>query len=469
MPEKADSVQIPSCSGTPNIEITVGVYKPALDFSAIIKNKPFFENNELYFTHTISSTTTEYASGRTVNASSTTINKENNSYGFNLVIPGFEAKLPSYIIPKWPIINSGCNDCINDDWPKLCDWKKKEFKVCEKFMGKKICLEIPVPQPTKCINEIGFIRKTFPAVDFFTLKKTEIGFSFKVIPEIETDTLLSFGAVAGGSATIGDKPEVSSKVPIVNFTINTCKIGLKIQIEKLTLSYGGEGVNIKNIIIPVLPTIDIFPGENLLTSEADALGNFKLWYLIKSASFSLYDILNVGLNVIEFDKIKGIIGKAGDETGATQIPIAGNLLEHVLSFKPPEIVINFLKQTRINIACGLLICPLPRPDEKVFLSFVTSAWVTLAPFKNLNAIKIPEIPEEYTKIPKIPNSECSKFLPSDLANLINEEVQKATKIPLQIAAKEIVNIGDYIKKNIENIEVTVLASLPIPLIPKKPP
>jgi hypothetical protein len=211
------------------------------------------------------------------------------------------------------------------------------------------------------------------------------------------------------------------------FTINKCKLGLKIKIDNLKLMYGGKGVNINNITIPVLPTMDLFPGEKCLTSEADAQGNLKLWYLIKSAAFSLYDILNVGLDLV--DKTQGIIGSTAETTGVSNLPVAGNLLEHILSFKPPEIVINFLKQTKINIACGLLICPLPRPDEFVFLSFVTSVWTSLAPFKNLNAIKIPPIPEKYTKLPSIPDSE---FISDDLTDMINEEVKKATKIPLKI-------------------------------------
>lgn len=467
MPKHAEDVPIPSCSALPNLEFGVGTYSPALEFSASIKNKPSFENKELYFTHTISSITKEYATGKTVEAFSNKKTKNNDSYGFNLVIPGFSANLPSFTIPNWPTINEGCNECIDDEWPPLCAWENKSIKKCKKILGKKICVNIPFYQPTKCINEIVFKPKTLPSVDFFNFKKTEIAFSFSIIPDIEVDTVMSLGATSGGSITIGDKPEIDTGTPIVNFAINTCKIGLKIRIDKLKLTYGGQGINITNITIPIISTIDLFPGEKCLISEADAMGNLKLWYLIKSSYFSLYQILNVGLDVV--DTVEGKIGVVEGEveslTGTT-IPKVGNLLNHILSFNTPEIIINFLKQTNLNIACGMLICPLPRPDELVYLSFVTSVWTTLSPFKNLNAIKIPSIPEKYTNLPSIPSS---NYIPDNVTDMINKSIKKATQIPLDLAAKEIVYIADYIKNNIENVEISVVASLPIPLIPKKPP
>ena len=223
MPPKASKpaeAPIPSCGSLPSISFSVGAFAPALEFSAKVKNKPSFEDGKLYFTHELSTTVKEYATGRTVTASKIKKTLADDKYGFSFSIPGINVKLPSFTIPKWPMINYGCNECVDDEWPPLCAWEKKEVKVCKKVFGKKICVKVPYWQPSKCLDEIGFAPKTLPSVEFFELKKTHVEFKFQIIPDIELDTFMSLGVTAGASFTIGDKPEVDVGTPIVNFTVN---------------------------------------------------------------------------------------------------------------------------------------------------------------------------------------------------------------------------------------------------------
>lgn len=465
MPEKASSISNPSCSGLPSVTIGIGGTIIALEFNSNTVIKGFLQNNELYFNNKVYIYNKNYITGFSKTISKDVTTKKNNFYGFNLVIPEYNVDIPSFTIPGWPSINWGCNKCESDDFPPFCAWETKTKRFCKRILGKKICVNLDYFQPTKCLNEPVIVAKTFPSANLFNFQRTELEFSFQLIPDIEIDTTLILGINAGVSVTLGDDPEVDAGTRFVNLQIKKLKIGLKIKIKKLHFSYGGKGFTIKNLIIPIILPFDIFGGEKLLNIIADSQGNLSVWYLIKSFSFSVYDMLNVIVNAS--DNVNDNINGSEDSPSVNDgTPLFGsNLLQHIIK-NVGQIIVNFLKTTMVEITMGLLICPMPNPKEDVFLSFVISTSITSYPFKDLNKIEIPKIPEQYTKIPEIPENSS---LPDRERELINSINKKALTPITSLAAKEIVNVTKFIKETLENISISVGLELPIPLILKTVP
>jgi hypothetical protein len=460
MPENASRITNPSCSGLPTVSIGIGGAVLAFEFNSSTKIKGIINplDRKLYFNNVVDIYNKNYITGSSKTISKNELVEKNNFYGFNIAIPEYNVNLPSFTIPGWPSINLGCNECESDEFPPLCGWESKSKRFCKRILGKKICVTFEYFQPTKCFNEPVLIQKTLPSVNLFNFQRTELEFSFQLIPDIEIDTTLILGNSFGVSVAVGSDPNIDAFTRFVNLQIKKLKFGMKMRIKKLHFSYGSKGFNIENLIIPLILPIDIFSGQKLLNIVADANGNLSVWYLIRSFSFSVYDILNVIIN-------------ASDNTGESPSidggsPLFGsNLLQRIIN-NVGQIVVNFLKTTIVDINMGLLVCPMPNPKEDVFLSFVISTAITSYPFRDLNRIEIPKIPEQYTKIPKIPDNE---FLPDEERELINSINQKALEPITSFAAKEIVNVTKFIKETLENISITAKLEIPVPLILKTVP
>ena len=449
-----DITQVPLCNETTNINFIIGSYFPTTQFQSIIINKGTFINNELYFTNTINVQTKKYSTNEINTYSGTSSYKKNDYYGFNVVIPEFNSILPIFNIPNWPTINDGCNTCINKNWPIKCKQQAKIIKQCKTSFGKTICVNKIYSAPISCLNEISFNPKIFPSINFFSFKKTEIQFSYQIIPNTNIDSTFSLGISTSLANNVDT--QIHAGTPIISFTVDTCKIELKLKIQNLKLTYDDVGININNLIITLFEETDIFPLEKKLISKTDSQKNIQLWYPLKLLSFTLYDILNVNVNKVENVPIINNI---------ENIPTSGNLLEYILSLSNPSAtIINFLKQTVMNINCGLLICPFPTSiaEEYGFLKFVTMTQTMLYPYKNLNKIQIPDIPSVYKNVPQIPNNTSNKIIQK-----INTEINNITNIPLSIANKEIIDITQKVKE-IENVNLNITSMLSNNLILKTP-
>lgn len=461
MPEKATPISNPSCSGLPTVSIGIGGTILIYEFNSSIKIKGIINatTGELYFNNIANIYNKNYITGTSKTISKNETVKKNNFYGFNLVIPEYNVHIPSFTIPGWPSINFGCNECESDEFPPLCGWESKTKRFCKRILGKKICVTFEYFQPTKCFNEPVLVEKTLPSIHLFNFQRTQLEFSFQLIPDIEIDTTLILGNTTGVSVTIGTDPDVDISTRFVNLQIKKLKCGVKMRIKKLHFSYGSNGFTIENLIIPLILPIDIFNGEKLLNIVADSKGNLSVWYLLKSFSLSAHSMLNVNTN--SADNIGELPSINGISTG-----IFGQNLLNKITGNMGKIVENILKDMVINVNMGLLICPMPNPKEDVFLSFVISGTMNCYPFKDLNKINIPTIPEQYTKIPKIPDNE---FLPDEERELINSINEKAMNPIISQATKEIVNITKFVKETLENVAITVTFELPIPLILKTVP
>jgi hypothetical protein len=459
----------PTCSGLPSVSIGIGITKTAFEFISATQVKPSFENNELYFTKSAFVIVKDYINNIEKSESTTKKTKNNSFYGFSLLINEYNVDYPSVIIYGYPQINWGCNDCQQDNYPPICDFEKKKKRVCAKVKTKfgkiTVCEDLPYFAPTKCLNEIIIGPKKIEGGTLFKIPQLDLAFSFQLIPEIETQTKTILASILGAGATIGTDPEIEAGVTsLLNLQILKLKIGLKIKIKTLRFYYGEEefsrkGFNISNITLPLIPTFDVFNGEQMLNIAADSQGNLSVYYLIKTFSVSLYTVLDSIIDTVdnstpgEVPSVNGFTNVKGKKLLSIIIGNTGNFIE------------NILKSTKIIVTMGLLVCPLPNPVEDVFLSFVISASISSNPFQDLNKLTIPSIPSSYN-IPTIPNNDYVSD--GDTQNL-----NKLNQIVIQPAIKKVTNqidnIADYVKNTLEKINISVGVELPIPLILKSVP
>lgn len=458
MSKRTVVMSTPSCAAIPSVSIAISGTLPQFEYSSHLIINAFYKDNELYFENSADITVKDYPNNITKNFVKNDINKKNDFFGFNLVIPAFNVELPSFAIPKYPTINNGCNECESPYLPPVCDWKTLYYKKCTRIITRKVCVSVPYYAPTKCLNELVFIDKTFPSVKLFDFKETKLEFSFQLIPNIEIDSITKVGITTGATVVIGTDPKINVGTHFVSLDINKFKFGLKIKIKTLKFYYGDTGFVINNLTIPLIPQYDILAGEKTLTIKADSSGNLTLWYLIKTYQVTLYDILNTLIPInSDNDEPSSVNGNPPNK--------GNNLLNDIIS-KSGDLVINFLKQTYLDIGFGLLICPLPKPNEDVFLSFVTQANISLEPFSQLNTIEIPTIPTQYSKIPSIPNN---NIIPKEIVDLINNVNKNALSPVTSLAEKEVVNSVNYIKTVIEAVKIKLSVQLPIPIIFKNIP
>ena len=460
-------VSNPSCSGLPSVSVGAGIWQTTLEITTKIIIKAFVQDGELYFRNLSEISEKNYI----INTSSTAITdkttKKNDFYGFKLIIPEYEKKLPSFTIPGFPRINWGCNECERDDYPPLCDWEKKKKKVCIKIKGIKVCENINYYAPSKCLDEIVIEKKKIPEITLINIPKLDLEFSFQFIPDIEITTFLLLGVLEGFTASYGTDPGV---VPFGtryhNLQILKLKIGLKMKIKKLQFYYdegfSRKGFSIKNLTIPLKPAFDAFSGDKLLNIKADAAGNLSVYYLIDTIVMTLYDVLNIIID--DVNDINDVTpGEPPSVNGST--PVKGsNLLQKIIK-NAGEVLINILKSTILTISMGVLICPTPNPKEEAFLSFVISASISSYPFQGLNKVKIPDIPSKYN-IPNIPNND---YLSDNETEQLNKINKKALQPAIKKAEKDIVIIADHIKNALEHVKIFAGVQIPITLIWKSLP
>ena len=448
----------PSCSGLPSVSLSVGITTKSFEFISNTKCESFFQNGELYFTNNADLTIKNYILNTTNTFTKNKTTKKNNFYGFKSNISPYIVNLPSFTIPKFPRIDSSCQPCESKFWPRSCDYEKK----------KK--LGIPYKVATKCEDQLLTGDKTFPESTLFQTPQTDLEFSFQFAPTVEMNSNLVLASTVGASATIGTDPEVTAGITqFSSLQITKLKIGLKMKIKKLEFFVGTgsnrKGFSIGNVIIPVIPAFDFLNGGKLLNIYADSAGNLSVFYLIKAYTWNLYDILNVNIDAID----NSIPSETASINGTTPI-IGTNLLQKIIS-GAGEVVKNLLKSTNIYINMGLLVCPLPNPNEDVFLSFVTSASIENRPFQGLNKLTIPDIPK--IDIPKIPNVKIPgtniSFLSDSQVDHINSVNRTVTEPATNKASELIVVITKHVKNVLENITIAGAVEVPIPLIFKNIP
>ena len=407
----------PSCSVVP-VDLNMSTYSIVGKLYGYVKNNGYIKDNKVFDDH-IEYTRIVIGMINYDSSYSKKSNTENTDIGgFNLTIPEFEANLPGFNIPRFPFINSGCKECISSVWLPTCDWETKSYKKCKKIFGKKFCISIPYYIPTKCENEIGFDTLRIPDINFFKFEKTSLIFNFEFVKDLEINFY----------SDIKKNQEVTTDLKLLksstfSFTIDKLILGMTIFIKKLEFSYGNDEFKLTNIKLPLF-NIDFCSGGKILTSQITG-GKLSLWYLLKNYSLSLYDVL-----------------------------ISSGLIPENTSF----FILNFLKETVIYINCGLLLCP----QQPVPFFFVVQAKIGHQPFKGANKITIPNVPEIYLKMPKIPSND---LIPDSFKDEINKAMSSYNNFASYNANVTINIIKNYINNIVEAASINNIYKIMIPLIP----
>lgn len=490
----------PSCA--PNIiSIGVGVFFPFFDVLTNTVNKVVLKDGHLHHINSLNISATEYAAGtsHTVSKYKDVINDK--SYGFACTIPRFHVDLPGFTIAKFPKVNYGCNPLMNPEWPLLCGKPNITYKQrCVKIFKKRVCVNIPVPVIPNRLDEIYIAPLTIPKMELFDFQETKLNFQFQMLPDLEINQEVSAGI--GFGATIGlGVPSVDAGTPVISFTMTKFKVGMSITIKSIEFTYGGHGLNLKDITIPLLTPVDLLGGNRTLKSSLDSMGNLNLYYLLTVYEFTLYELFtgvkarvkpvsnaliipnsteaaqnlvnqqaaqaaDAADNAASVDKdLAGSIIAVGSAWEQHCAPVYNNLVKALGSNTAKTIfnkIVNFLKRTKVVFGMGLLLCPQELPDQPFLLSLVTTVASTLSPFLNLNALKIPTIPNNY--IPSIPSLHLGSVIGKSESDKLTSDINKLLAVAEKVASKEIDYIANYIKDNIENVSVTIALQLPTGII-----
>lgn len=494
----------PSCA--PNIiSIGIGVFFPFFDVYTNCVSKVYFIGNDLHYTNSLNISATEYATGttHTVSKNKDTIN--NSAYGFTCTIPGFHSDLPSYTISKFPKINYGCNPALASGWPLICGQPEVTYtKRCTTILTRRVCVNIPTPVFKNRLDEIYIAPLTIPKISLFDFKETKLNFKFHMMPDFETNHIISAGV--GFGATIGlGVPQVDFGTPVISFTMTKLKIGMTINIKSLEFTYGGYGLNLSDVKIPLLLPVDLLSGNRTLKSSVDSMGNLNLYYLLTVYEFNLYKLLTIGFGknaanvkantsalIVPTAEEAAANLAAVNENSATEaadlaadpnIDLAGNViapgsvweskcapiynnLKTALGSDTAKMIfnkiINFLKSTKVDFGMGLLLCPQELPDQPFLLSLVTTVATSLQPFLNLNKLTIPSMPSNY--IPSIPSFKLGSIISKSESDKITSDINAILTVAQNVASNEIDYVANYIKNNIENVTIKIALQLPVGII-----
>lgn len=376
-----------------------------------VKNRGFIQNNKAYDDYTL-----HYSSHETVSdtRNSLTINNkitENVSKsGFGFTIPGVEIPLPGFIMNDWPTVNSGCKTCVQGEWPRLCDWKTRYYKKCQKIFGKKICVKVPYYIPTKCVDEIIFSIFNKNGMYYFDFKQTSMNYAFYIVPDFDINMDFRLESRVGISPSAIDMGTY-----ILSFICDKLEIGMDIYITDLSVSYGNFGINIKNNKFRLFPKFDLCSGGKTLTSTVNSKGELSLWYAVYSYEINLYDLL----------KDNNLIAPG----------------------TPTELV-TILKNTYEYITMGLLLCPF----EQNPVRFVIQTRTLCSPFITTR-ISIPKIPQAYLDHPKIPTS---SVMPDSVTRQINRELARFTDTTTKYGKIAIDSTTEYITNVVESIKIDII-------------
>lgn len=419
----------------------------------------------------------EYMSGDEYTRSTQFSKNISDSLGFSATVPRISFDLPGYTIDKFPYLKKGCNDAVNPEWPIVCGPPSvRKIRACRRVLGKKICISTFVPDFDKRLNEMYIDELKTSQVNLFTLEETVLKLKYKLIPNVETSTKVSASKTYGVTFGVGDV-SINTGTKVLSFTLSKLVAGLSIQLEALEFTYGGAGINLKNISIPLLNNQDLLFGGSV-TASIDSKGNIKAYYFIKQFKYSLLQLLvtplAVPIGLSETDSVENIRTEApGADDLAEKLPKVPNVwnnscapvynaLKKTLGVERAKSafnkIIHFLKKTEIEVAVGLLLCPQMLPKQPNILSCVFTSTVGLEPFSGLDEVNKLKIPEDY--IPEIPSIDAN-FFGADVVN----DLTKGVNVVLNSATNAAEGVVNQAKNAVKGVAFDITSHIPVSIIP----
>lgn len=486
-PSNVSTLAIPSCE----LSLIAPKVLEIIPFFDIITDTALTSqliNGVVIMDHSSSIYATEYKTGSEYTVQKQFTKNIKDSLGFSVVIPSVSFDFDGFSINRFPRIKFGCNDKIDSDWPLICGAPSlRRVSHCRRFFGRRFCVSSYVPDFDKRLNEIYMGSLQIPPLKLFTMEETILRFKYKLIPTLATSTKVS--ATKSYEITFGLGSASSTSAKILSFRLSKLVAGLTINIESLQFMYGGQGLNLENITIPLLVDQDLLFGGSI-TATADDKGNIKAYYFIKQIKVSLLQLM-----VAPFTTA---IGMANDPTFqytssstsssdannsgavddlAAKLPNVENawgkhcapVYESLKKTTGPERakmifnkIINFLRETSVDIAIGLLLCPQMLPFQPNILSCVFTSEINLLPFTGANKLRALTVPDDY--IPNIPSLDANFFGDDFINGIINEvnSVVSAAERDLSVVSNAAKN---FISSRLEGLSVKLVSHVPVPIIP----
>ncbi len=469
------------------IEIGVVDIIPFFDVTTDVKLTSELINGDVQIYSTSQIVGKEYKTGEEY-----TVNKQfskniTDSLGFAGSTNKVSFDFPGYTINKFPFLKKGCNDAINPEWPLVCGPPGvRKVSSCRRIAGRRVCVPIYVPDFDKRLNEIYIEKLVIPPKQIFTLEETVMKLKYKFVPSVEMSTKISASRKYGVTFGIG-APSIDTGTKVLSFTLSKLVVGLSIQLDALEFTYGGQGLNLKNISIPLLNNQDLLFGGSI-TASIDSKGNIKAYYFIKQFKYSLLQLLiaplAIPIGLSKNDDFSNSTNSSGEETEdmAEKLPKYPNVwnkfcapvynalkksggndpLKKTVGNARAKMIFNkiihFLKKTEIEVAVGLLLCPQMLPKQPNILSCVFTSSVGLKPFSGLKEIENLKVPDDY--VPEIPSLDANFFG----ASVVND-ITKGVNTVLNSASGTAEGIVNQAKNAIKGVSFDVTSHIPVPIIP----
>ena len=427
-------------------------------------------------------------------------NNIKTNLGLSLLLPRISFDFPGFTINRFPRINSGCNDKINPSWPIICGTPSlRQVRRCRKVLGVTVCAWVYVPEYDKRLGEMYIGELQISPLNLFTLEETVAKLQYKLIPNVEMSSTVSAGQSFG--VTFGVvSPEIDTGTKVLEFTLSKLVVGLTINIESLQFTYGGHGLNLENISIPLLVNQDLLFGGSI-TATADDEGNIQAYYFIKQIKVSLLQLLvaplAVAIGIVNDPTFQSTVDSvagdapsdaAGDAAGAvadsgfvqdlaatlpaientwnTYCAPVYNALKNTIGLDRAKMIfnkiINFFKDTPIDIAIGLLLCPRMMPTEPNILSCVFTSAFSFKPFAGLNKLDDVKVPDDY--IPKFPSFNFD-FFGGSLINSVTNEFNNAVAGVESSLADSVNETQQFITDELAGLSLDFESHVPVPIIP----
>lgn len=274
-----------------------------------------------------------------------------------LMVPNVEFSVPEVTIDI-PYYNFDCADCIDATQIKNCAWESVQGIKCVKKAGIKVCAPYWYYVPRKCAEQLGLVKYTIPKQLYFFVP----GFSFDascflMTPfDMESSFSFNYGGKLELSAPWQFLTNTSNKF-FMTFKITKLQIALTLYIKQMSFTYNNKTLfAISDIEIPMFQRFDFCEGANYISSSINSHGDISAYYLIKSITLPMDDILKIVPAV--FQQVTNII----NATAITLVDMLGDpsFVEFVAKFgiNSSQSLIKFLlKTTVVTINIGILFCP----------------------------------------------------------------------------------------------------------------
>lgn len=489
-PSNVSTITIPNCELSliaPKVTEIIPFFDIATDATLTSQ----LINGVVIMDHSSSIYAKEYKTGSEYTVQKQFTKNIKDSLGFSVVIPSVSFDFDGFTINRFPRIKFGCNDKIDSDWPLICGAPSfRRVRHCRRVFGRRICVSSYVPDFDKRLNEIYMGSLQIPPLKLFTMEETILRFKYKLIPTVATSTRVSATKLHEVTFGLG-APSSTTSAKILSFTLSKLVAGLTINIESLQFMYGGQGLDLENITIPVLVDQDLLFGGSV-TATADDKGNIKAYFFIKQIKVSLLQLMvtpittAIGIvNDTTFQSTTSSSSTSSSDTNnsgfvddlAAKLPNVENAwnkhcapvyesLKKTIGIERAKMIFNkiihFLRETSVDIAVGLLLCPQMLPFQPNILSCVFTSEINLLPFTGANKLRALTVPDDY--IPKIPSLDAN-FFGDDLINGITNEVNSV----LSAAERDLSAVSNaaknFISNRLEGLSVKLVSHVPVPIIP----